>query len=409
MADKPKLLLLTPRFPYPLLAGDTLRIHHIASHLQSFYSITLVSFYDGENYAPEALPYDRIITLRISGWERVFNMLLGVFLLRPLQVSYYRSKKMARILSELEAEYSVVLMHLIRMVQYSEFVPGGRKVVELTDYLPITYKRSVWTGAGSFKWFLYLYEHFVLVRYHTKACASCDLVSFVSEEDAFAFSEHCSVDSIVSGNGIDLGSRPYSPRKSGGLLFVGNMRTLQNQHALEYFLDNIFPDILEELPATLLKVVGNVSESYRRKMARPGLVFVGVVESIADETRDCAVGICPVKIAAGVQNKVLEYAALGMACVTTTEGLEGLAFKPNEEIFVACSDNEFARHCLKLLRNDELRMGVAKMARVKCEKTYSWSGALNALSHELMPFDYSTDGPQGRSAVSKKKLQGDLQ
>ncbi|WP_250880879.1 glycosyltransferase family 4 protein [Escherichia coli] len=69
--------------------------------------------------------------------------------------------------------------------------------------------------------------------------------------------------------------------------------------------------------------------------SQPGVVVTGEVDSITYAAADGHIGVCPIRLGAGIQNKVLEYMALGLPCISSTVGFEGLGAEEGKEIYVA--------------------------------------------------------------------------
>jgi glycosyltransferase involved in cell wall biosynthesis len=83
------------------------------------------------------------------------------------------------------------------------------------------------------------------------------------------------------------------------------------------------------------------------------------------------------RIGAGVQNKVLEYMALGLTCITTSIGLEGINATPGKEVLVADTPEQYAMAILSILEDDSEREVMAIAGRELIQKEYSWSFQLS--------------------------------
>ena len=97
--DKKKLLVLTPRFPYPVIGGDKLRIYHLCRVLSRRFSLTLLSMCESDDEMHAALPddgvFDRVERVFLSRRRSYLNTLLALPTRTPLQVAYYRSRAFA--------------------------------------------------------------------------------------------------------------------------------------------------------------------------------------------------------------------------------------------------------------------------------------------------------------------------
>src|SRR5690606_21471256 len=136
-----------------------------------------------------------------------------------------------------------------------------------------------------------------------------------------------------------------------------NMTTLQNIDAAEWFAECILPAIRAMRPRAVLEVVGYTRDADARRLRGLGgeaVRVIGEVQSIADAVAGASVAVCPMRLGAGVQNKLLEYMALGLPSVTTSISLAGLRAQPGREVLLADSAEEIAAAVLRLLGDRDL-------------------------------------------------------
>lgn len=390
---KPKLLVLTPRFPFPLFGGDVLRIYRLCEQLKSDWDITLVSICQSareiNSCMPSDSPFSAVHKIWLPKWRSYINTIWGFISGKPLQIAYYQSNEMAKRVAELSAGHAAVMCHLLRTAPYAlDFV--GVKVLELTDHLPLTYMRSNATKGktGLLRRIVYKVEMRRIESAQVNFSKLFDIVSFVSDVDRNCFIE--TVDggcecAITAGNGICLNDRTFeSVRLGRKIAFIGNMAAMPNSDAVAFFAEVIFPSLLELYPDLVFKVIGPIDNALRRRLEKNPLVeVIGVAESIDVATKDCVIGVCPIRIGAGVQNKVLDYMALGLATVTTSLGAEGIDGSPGEHFLVADTEKSFVEAISGLLEDADLRAKLALNARFVIERSYSWSAKVELLKTSL--------------------------
>jgi glycosyltransferase involved in cell wall biosynthesis len=103
---------------------------------------------------------------------------------------------------------------------------------------------------------------------------------------------------------------------------------------------------------------------------------IGEVADVAAAAKGGAVGVCPLRLGAGVQNKVLEYMALGLPTVSTAIGIEGFDARHERDLLVADQTDSFAAAVLKVLNDRSLAEVMASNACHYVEATHSWSAML---------------------------------
>jgi glycosyltransferase involved in cell wall biosynthesis len=192
---------------------------------------------------------------------------------------------------------------------------------------------------------------------------------------------------------------PYAFAEAGSrICFIGNMTTLQNLDAAHFFATAILPLVRRERPDAVLEVVGRIGDGGRRSLAGlEGVRVVGPVADMAEAVRGAAVGVCPMRLGAGIQNKVLEYMSLGIPAVTSSVAFEGLGARPGVELLVADAPAESASAVLSLLTDRARARRQAEAARRHVVDHHSWPALLSPLRERVFALREAT-GPAGVSA-----------
>jgi glycosyltransferase involved in cell wall biosynthesis len=383
-----KILVLTSRYPYPTIGGDRLRIMEICKSLSNSYDLTLLSLCDSEEEFKSEMPIDGIFTsihkVFLPTWHSYWNCIRFFFSGLPLQIIYYKSKVFENKVSELVKTHSAIFSHLVRTSDYIQGIDVP-VVVEMTDAISLNYDRLLRVNKAWFfnlKSLLYVLERYRLNAYERNAHRNYKLLCFVSQTDLdYLYGQSVPNNVMVCGNGVDFKSLiyrfNYSPEPL--IAFIGNMNSLPNQDAVLWFVKNVMPLLVKTAPFRF-RVIGRVPKKFRSKFSNPiHIEFSGEVDSVADETRDCFVGVCPVRFGAGVQNKVLEYMALGLPTVSSRIGAEGFSFIEHEHLMIADDPRDVADVILKIWNDREFAEQLTLNARVYIENSYSWGKSLEPL------------------------------
>lgn len=382
-----KICILAPRFPFPENGGDVLRINNIARQLKKRgHEIILVSFGPKENKICESYedcPYSKIYLVPKNRIASILYALVAYTIGKPLQTGHYFSFRylcnIKRII--ISEKPDLFISHLIRMVPYLKLLHlENKSIVEMTDVLSKTYLLSKVSLHWSIKKIAYSLELNRIKRYENKTANEFAKTVLVSEDDKKLLEIQSKV--FVHPNGIDVrisSTRDYNSEK---IVFVGNMRTLQNQDAISFFLEDVYDRVVVKVPNINLWIVGAEPPRYLYNMARGKNVRItGYVKSVEDEIIDAALSIAPLRIAAGVQNKVLISMACGIPVVLSTiasKGIPGLISGYN--CIIADSGEAFASSIVSIIKDRELRdqLSAAGLAFVK--ESYSWEK--NLLNYE---------------------------
>lgn len=389
MARK-KILVLAPRYPYPVIGGDRLRIYEVCKELASDYDLTLLSLCESREELSMPEPKDdvfrRIERILLPKWHSYLNCMWALPMQKPLQVAYYQSKSFRKKFHELVVQHDAVFCHLIRVADYA-LDCSKPVIVEFTDAISLNYSRvKSLAKNGGLKNRIYAFEQSRLEYYEKYVGQRSSLNVFVSNVDAnFLFSEDelAKEKTIVCSNGVDVDFYLFSPaRNSREIAFIGNMQSVQNMDAALWFAKHVMPLLAED--GFKFKVVGRISDTNAARLLRyKGVVVTGGVDSVADAVADSFIGVCPMRIGAGVQNKILEYMALGLPCITSSMGYEGLEAIPGSDLYVIDEPEEMAKKIVWLSQHSEERNRIAHNARAYVEKNHSWSARLKPLMNKM--------------------------
>lgn len=397
-----RLLVLTPRLPYPVVGGDRLRIYQVARALSAQLDLTLVSLCESRAELTLPTPDDGVFSqvhrvLR-PPWRSWLSTALAVPSRTPLQVAYYRDRQFHEVAARLAPEHDGVLAHLIRTAPVALRLPGPR-FLEMTDAISLNYERVRRTGGHRDpRVLLYAIELARLRSLERSLPARFDASFLVSDVDRrYLFPDDAATAGRVEvcPNGVDVSALPYRTPQPGDdrvLVFVGNLCSLQNFDAAQHAAADILPLVRARHPGARLRIVGRIPEDKARVLRGfPGVEVTGEVDSVADATSGGAVGVAPLRLAAGIQNKVLEYLALGLPTVTTTVALEGLHARPGTDLLVADTARDFADAVGDLLDDHPRRVSLARAGRHYVERNHDWHSTLAPLVQRVV--ETITPGP----------------
>jgi glycosyltransferase involved in cell wall biosynthesis len=372
-----RVLFLTSRFPYPPFSGGKQFLIHFARALKH-YRVTLLSLCctrEEMDCIPDDGTFDEIHKVYLSRHASYWNVLRAVPSRKPLQLAYYESAAFRDKLEQLLPKHDAVIAHLVRTGQYLKDIGGpAPHVLLMADAISLAYERMVRLRRPLSLWpFLYRIELRRLFPVESAFPAEFDQTWLHSDVDRrfLGLSEQ---DTRILPMGVDLNEFPFRASSSGNVVaFIGNLSFSLNLDACQYFVREILVP-LRRRAEIRFRIIGACPPRIRRKLeAVTGVEITGPVPRIERAMEDVFCGVCPVRGGAGIQNKVLNYLALGIPCVTSEIGLEGLAAVDGADLLVNHSTREAVDLIIQLYSDSNLRERLGRNGRRYIEKNHDWN------------------------------------
>lgn len=336
------LLYLAHRIPYPPNKGDKIRSYNLLARLAANWTVHLGAFIDDSDdwqHIPKLNEFcaeTKFVPLRPAA--ATVRAMRGLMTGKPLTLPYYSDQRMHAWVKSLVEEMSIdcVVTFSSSMAQYVEphLHLGFRSVVDLCDVDSDKWHQYSDRFVGAKKW-IYQREARLLQQEEASIARNNDALVLVSDAEVSMFCEKTGAMQekvhTVS-NGIDLDyfdsslecASPYASSDKV-LVFVGAMDYWPNIDAVGWFAENIWPQLCESVPGLKLYVVGsNPGKSVVNLGQIPGICVTGTVEDVRPYLRHSDLVIAPLRVARGVQNKVLEAMAMEKPIVATAAALEGI-------------------------------------------------------------------------------------
>jgi sugar transferase (PEP-CTERM/EpsH1 system associated) len=381
-----KILFVTPRFPYPLLQGDQLVLYHRIRILSQRHEITLLTLYHSawelENI-DRIRPYCKAIyPVHLPKWQSLINVGKGLFTSQlPLQACYYFSSKFQQQLDSILSANNFDIVHafMMRIAPYFYRIHTP-KIIELIDSMQLNLERRVVLESFPRRW-IFQEELQRVIRYERDLSNLFNNLVVVSEKDAQMIpSDRVKV--VPNGIDTDFFSLQQQSPIEPTLIFSGNMSYAPNIHAVKWFVELCLPIIQQTIPNVSLMIAGaKPSREVRSLELKEGITVTGFVESMPETLKKAKIAIAPMQSGSGMQNKILEAMASGLPVVTTTLGLGSLSAKPDKEILIADSPEDFAKATITLLQNSDLAREIRNLARQFVVSKYSWEFSANQVEN----------------------------
>ncbi|MDO9386745.1 MAG: TIGR03087 family PEP-CTERM/XrtA system glycosyltransferase [Thiobacillus sp.] len=351
------LLFLVHRIPFPPNKGDKIRSFHLLRHLSTRYAIHLGAFVDDPDdwqYRDALKPYCASIKLLPLHPRRAkLASLIGLLTGEALTLPYYRNRELARWAHELAAS-GTVTRGLAFSSAMAQFMPAGlaRRVLDMVDVDSDKWAQYAPTQRWPLSW-VYAREGRKLAAWEARVAQDFDATLLVSNAEAALLQQRAPAAQHKIGafeNGVDADyfspARDYpNPYPAGvqGVVFTGAMDYWPNVDAVGWFAERIFPAVRAAVPSAQFTVVGShPAEAVLELTRQPGVVVTGSVPDVRPWLAHAACAVAPLRIARGVQNKVLEAMAMARPVVASAQAAEGIRAEAGRDFVLAQGEAEFA-------------------------------------------------------------------
>lgn len=389
------LLYLVHRIPYPPNKGDKIRSFHFLRHFSRRHRVFLGTFVDDPKdweHAQAVQKYTEDACIQPLARRLLpFKGLIGLVRGQPLTQACYADRKLAtwcRGLVE-AGRIDAVFVFSSAMAQFVDPTWPLPKIVDFVDVDSDKWRQYAGRKPRFSRW-IYRREGTKLLEYDRQVAQAFDLSLFVSSAEAKLFKALApeavaKVDFVENGVDTDYFQSPRafpSPYYPGEQVFVftGAMDYWANVDAVRWFADQVFPKVLQHHVEARFYIVGaHPSKVVKALGRREGVVVTGAVPDIRPYLAHARLTVAPLRIARGVQNKILEALAMGKAVLATPGAVDGLEVSSELDLAVTGDPRIMADLAIQALHERDFLPRHSARNRKFVEMRYSWDRQLERL------------------------------
>lgn len=387
MSDKPKLLMITSRVPWPLEKGDKLRAWYQLRELSKRFEIVLASINDGPVH-PDAEGQlskycSEVHFFSMNRKEMFRNMLNGVFTPMPMQVAWFYSKEIQEKIDHLVEQHQPHRIYC-QLIRTAEYVRKHRNIIRVIDFMDVFSKgmdRRM-DKVNILKKPAFFFEMRRVARYEAVIFQEFERHTIISEQDRDLMPVRRPAEIAVIPNGVDVHHfHPLHRHKEFDLLFNGNMSYPPNVEGAVFLVKKVLPILVEKYPGIKVLISGANPSAKVKALASENVTITGWVDDIRESFARSRILVAPMQSSIGLQNKLLEGMAMRIPCVTTPLSNNALQARPGKEIMVAETPEEFAAAIGKLISHPELAVSISDDAWKFVRDYYAWEPICERLAN----------------------------
>lgn len=373
-----KVLIISTEIPYPpTFGGARLKLFELLKYLSARHELTLFTLIDTpqeQEYVTALEPYCRSVRTfpkpdRKPVWRDYFR------------AGYWRMRYSPAMAAAIREEFTRSRYDLVHVdtgfaAMYVRDLPAMPRLLAAHDCLSLVFATAV-AQASTFverlkrAWWAHtmrVYERQLYRQYH-----GCVLVAQPDADELATLCPELPVWIVPSGVDTEHYRPEPAAEQSEQLVFTGSMEYPPNEDAVIHFVKEIFPPIRREIPAAHFSIVGrNPTDAVLALANEPGVTVTGFVEDLRPHVCGAGVYVCPLRMGAGMKNKMLEAFSMGKAIVATRAAASGLAVSDGVELQLRDEDEAFAAAVVELIRQPTERHRLGERARAYVLQHHSW-------------------------------------
>jgi sugar transferase (PEP-CTERM/EpsH1 system associated) len=390
-----RILFLCHRVPYPPDKGEKIRAFHEIRALSRRHRVHLLTLADSEvpDLAPLAKLCERVEVFPIQRSSAYLRAALGLARPQPLTLSFFESAELHGRVAELARteSFDLVVAYCSAMAPYVEPFAGVPAVLDMVDV-----DSAKWAQYSRFaplaKRPVYALEARRLQAYEASLPGRFErIVLATGNETRLLKSFAPDARAATIPNGVDLDffqplNLPKATRPA--LVFTGQMDYFANVDGVSHFARAVMPRLRQRFPDLEFLIVGRSPVPAVRALTElPGVYVTGAVGDVRPFLDRAWAFVAPLRIAQGVQNKVLEAMAMNVPVVCTDKVFAGLSeggFRHGRDLLAAADDEGLEACVATVLADAEMRASLAECARQRLSASYLWAPNMDRFEDLLM-------------------------
>ena len=396
------LMFLAHRSPFPPDRGDKIRAYHVLKHLAARHRVHLLAFADDPRDLEESAGLASLTVSRTILWRgKSTGRAAAEALIRgkPVSLTAFDDRAMHRAVAATPARWPIDMIYVFsgQMAQYLPARTAARTIMDFCDMDSLKFADYAESARGPMRWAM-MHEAKLLQRFEERVAARVDASLFVSGAEADLFRRRTGAANVrVVENGIDTDffdpdaafARVEGPDRL--IVFTGQMDYRPNVEAVTWFVDAILPLVRRRHPDARFAIVGrSPTEAVKALGSREGVIVTGAVADVRGWLAAAACVVAPLRIARGVQNKVLEAMAMARPVAASAAAAEGI--EHDGTIAGGTTAAEIADAVIAVLADPRGAGEMGARARARVIARYGWDA-------RLAPLDALMAGPAGKGAA----------
>lgn len=387
------ILQFAPRIPYPAHDGGAVYVYYTIKYLSLLGNkVDLVSF-NSNRHEQDPDHIRNFVTLYDTPGDflpyNIPSVGKAVITHQPISIQHrMRLAKMAPAIDLVEQTPDIILLEGIHtahfLTQIKKKFPQVPIVLRQSNVEYLVLKRNARISKNPLIKAFYYQQYLAMKKYELEAMKKVDAITAITPFDQQIFLNHLpNITSFVSPAGAEMPKNLGLQRHKNRILSISNWLWKPNYDGLVWFLERIWPKILQQRPDVEIDIIGiGLSQNFIDKYKNRNTHFLGLVNDLTPFRQKGTLFIAPLFSGSGMKLKVVEGMANGLPIITTKIGAEGIDIKSGIHYLEANSELDFISGIIELLDNEPLRKSIEMNAIEIVKEKYTWE----SISSNLQTF-----------------------
>jgi len=380
-----KILFICPRNPFSeRYSGDVIRAKKfIYSLSKNNYVKVISSDFKDSKKKESKLSYESF--KEINFFIKIFYIFFSLIKIKPLQLGYFFSPKIKEYVQNNYQNYDIIFFQSLRTAQYMPENKKKKCILDMGDLMSKNYKQ---TSARYFFFnpirIIYYIESLLVKKYENFCFNKFTKILLLSKKEIGCVEKKYKNKLAQISFGVTNINKIYRfHQKNYKIIFIGNIKYAPNKKACFEFANKSLPFINEIYPNIEFHIIGEISKIDKFFLKqKPNVKILNKVKNLEPYLGKTICGIANLKIATGIQTKLLTYMSYGIPSVCSQQVAENFDAIKESKISSYKNNEEMIKIILKFKRNKNFSLSASKRA-LKTIKKFKWEKVLPVLNKIL--------------------------
>jgi hypothetical protein len=364
-----KILFITTRDPYSgRYSGDVRRAVKVIKYLKKTNKVDVI-------YLTKKKQFHKKTELKYQFYYpnfilKIFYCFVSILKINPIQYGVFFSRDMSNFVKNNAKNYDILFFHHMRSSQYLPKNYTGKTILEMGDLYSDNYSQT-YKNLNILNPLKYIYfiESMLVKKAEDKLFSTFNRIILFSKNEVRSIKKKFKNKVFYIPETIEkINKKYFFSKKNYKILFIGNLGYLPNILACKDFVKNILPNVLKINSNIKFYIIGNIKTFDRLLFSFDKNVKVlGTQKKLGKYIKNSICGLSNLKIATGVQGKILTYMSFGLPVLSS----ERTASNFNDDVLSYRNNEDLIKKILKFKKEKKLCNKYSKKSN-KCIKKFLW-------------------------------------